>query len=239
MKTKDFSADTVSSCEPDYVHHEYCFTSDQLVLSAITNEKNAAAAGNSSKLFQFWADVVDVFFIGEGIDTELNRMNHGFERVITGRVKIESAFGGKREESGVILTDYDGTWDSKEHKALAALFNGVTSIMKVDWLDKDFPRWVPEDFALMCDGDQQTLEDMLNDRSVDTSFFHQLGSGVLDAYLQSAPPNSPFAKPYRALPRVATLYAFSSSNKCENIYTKEGRDRKLSHSNIYVLRSTY
>ena len=118
--------------------------------------------------------LVDVFFMGNGIDKEINHMKHSFGRTIDGRQQIAKAFGGERKKFVVNLTDYNGSWDPKEKKVLAVLFNGVTSIMKVDWLNSRFPQYVPNGFELMNYGDKQKLEDVINKKVLICHFFTSL-----------------------------------------------------------------
>ena len=108
-------------------------------------------------------------------------MEAAFVSVISNVQSIEEAFPDDREEGGVQLTDYDGSWESEENKGLSFLLYAVHKVMRVQWHHTSFPRFVPDDFTDITDQDRQVLNEVLDDPNNDLSYFHQLGQGLIDA----------------------------------------------------------
>ena len=44
------------------------------------------------------------------------------------------------------LEEYDGSWLSPDHFMNMKLFESAENVMKVDWLDKNFPSVIPGNF---------------------------------------------------------------------------------------------
>ena len=106
--------------------------------------------------------------------------------------------------------------------------------MKVDWLDKSFPKKVSEDLKFLNQDDQRKVNELLISTSNALEYFHQVGAGILEHYLNDAEEGCPEADVYRNIPWVARLFAFSSANGCENIFTQEGRG-KTEEPCVYVV----
>ena len=80
------------------------------------------------------------------------------------------------------------------------------------------------------------VNELLTSKSNKLKYFHQVGSGILEHYLNDAEEGCPVANVYRNIPWVARLFAFSSANRCENMFTQEGR-RKKEEPYVYVVQS--
>ena len=95
---------------------------------------------------------------------------------------------------------------------------------------------MPRDINLLLEEeDINHLNNILQDDQNNFTFFHQLG--LLSAYLQVAPLGSDDAHTYRWIPQIAHQFAFECSNGCENIFTKQGQNKKVNNSNVYVMAS--
>ena len=81
------------------------------------------------------------------------------------------------------------------------------------------------------------MNKILSGKDNSFDFFHQLGHGVLEHYLRRAPEGCSDADVYKKIPRVARLFAFSSSNGCDDIYTQAGRRKNGIEPYVYVMRS--
>ena len=68
-------------------------------------------------------------------------------------------------------------------------------------------------------------------------FFHQFGRAVLDYYLNSLQRGCSDADVYKKIPRVARLFAFISSNGCDDVYMQAGRRKNEIEPYVYVMRS--
>ena len=68
-------------------------------------------------------------------------------------------------------------------------------------------------------------------------FFHQFGHAVLEYYLNSLQRGCSDADVYKKIPRVARLFAYTSSNGCDDVYTQAGRRKNGIEPYVYVMRS--
>jgi len=127
-------------------------------------------------------------------------------------------------------------WKSELDHLEGLLANRAQSVTRVDWKHHTLLRHMPSDINLLL-GEQDIthLNNILQDDQNDFTFFHQLG--LLSAYLQVAPLGSDDAHTYRRIPQIAHQFAFECSNGCENIFNKEGQNRKINDSNVYVMSS--
>ena len=74
----------------------------------------------------------------------------------------------------------------------------VSSVMKIDYSHKAFPKSVPTDYTSFCIKDRRILNDLLLQEDNGFDFFHQFN--LLHSYLACAPPDSKEAAAYRKLP---------------------------------------
>lgn len=71
------------------------------------------------------------------------------------------------------------------------------------------------------------------------NLFHEPGHGILEHYLKGAQEKCCNEDVYKKFPSVVHLFAFSSSNGCDDVYKQTGRrTKKRIKSYIIVLRST-
>ena len=68
-------------------------------------------------------------------------------------------------------------------------------------------------------------------------FFPELAHSVLEHYLNRLQKGCSDADVYKKIPRVARLFAFISSNGCDDVYTQAGRRKNGIEPYVYVMRS--
>ncbi len=106
------------------------------------------------------------------------------------------------------------------------LASRAQSVTRVDLKNPALLCCMPRDINLLIgEEDINHLHNILQDDQNDFTFFHQLG--LLSAYLEVAPVGSDDAHTHRRIPRISHQFAFKYSNSCENIFTKEGQNKKL------------
>ena len=115
------------------------------------------------------------------------------------------------------------------------LLQHVMSITKVDWQNatnfENLPS-VPDDLA-QC----EVLRDNIGQGKVLGPLFHY--SGFLPYIMKNFDmfPDCNLRKKYKEYPVASWPHAFSCAHGCQNIYSKEGRDKKCSHI-VYVAESS-
>ena len=208
--------------------------SDHLILNAIINEnKNRNRMGHFDGV---WGDAVNALFLGKDAVSFHKILQQSFCHVLNSSMALEQAFRVYRNNGELELTDYDGSWESEENRVLELIASNAKFIMKVNWLHPSFPKKVPEGITFLNQDDQRILNELLTSASNELGYFHQVGAGLLELFLNDAEEGCPEANVYRSIPRVARLFAFSSANECENIFTQEGR-RKKEEPYVYVVQS--
>ena len=80
------------------------------------------------------------------------------------------------------------------------------------------------------------MNKILSGKDNSFDFFHQLGHGVLEYYLEGAQDGHHNADVYKKIPRVARLFTFSSSNGWDKVYTQAGRRKNGIEPHVYVMR---
>ena len=163
-------------------------------------------------------------------------LQHSFCHFLNGRMTLEQLFHVHRNNRKLEWTNYDGSWELEENRGLEFIASNTKFIMKVNWRDQSFPKVVPEGITFLNQDDQRILNELLTSASNELGYFHQVGAGLLELFLNDAEEGCPEANVYRSIPRVARLFAFSSANECENIFTQEGR-RKKEEPYVYVVQS--
>ena len=134
------------------------------------------------------------------------------------------------------VNDNEEDWKSELDHVEGILASRAQFVTRVDWKNPTLLRRMPIDINLLLgEDDINHLNNILQDDQNDFTFFHQLG--LLSAYLQVAPLGSDDAHTYRQIPQIAHRFAFECSNGCENIFTKQGQNKKVNNSNVYVMAS--
>jgi hypothetical protein len=229
---------------------------DSLILSALKN----GVKGSCVEIARTWKSIVVCFFgTDEGLsqnedDIETPQETSSFkpgtlqydhqvlqekwEKVLDGG-DVKALFPVSHKEKFLYLDDREENeedWKSELDHVEGLLASRAVSVIKVDWKDPGLPCQVPNDIHfLLHQQDIEHLNSILQDDDNDCRFFHQFG--LLNAYLQVAPEGSDDAHKYRRIPKIAHQYAFECSNGCENIFTKDGRNKTIRDSNVYVMNS--
>ena len=81
------------------------------------------------------------------------------------------------------------------------------------------------------------MNNILSSKDNPYKFFHQLGHAVLEYYLNRLQKECSDENVYKKIPRVARLFAFISSNGCDDVYTQAGRRKNGIAPHVYVMRS--
>ena len=163
-------------------------------------------------------------------------LQQNFERVMDGE-DVKAMFPVSHNEKYLHLEDVEDKkedWKSELDHLEGLLASCAQFVTRVDWKNPTFLRRMPSNINLLLEEeDINHLNNILQDDQNDFTFFHQLG--LLSAYLQVAPLGNDDAHTYRQIPQIA--HQFKCSNGCENIFTKQGRNKKVNNSNIYVMAS--
>jgi hypothetical protein len=239
---------SIVECIPDSSMIDNIIGHDSLILSALKN----GVKGSCVEIARTWKSIVVCFFgtdeglsQNEDIETKPGTLQYDhqvlqekWEKVLNGG-DMKALFPVSHKEKFLYLTDMEENeedWKSELDHVEGLLASRAVSVTKVDWKDPGFPCQMPNDIHfLLHQQDIDHLNRMLQDDDNDFRFFHQLG--LLNAYLQVAPEGSDDAHKYRRIPKIAHQYAFECSNGCENIFTKDGRNKTIRDSNVYVMNS--
>ncbi len=163
----------VNPCLPNMTQLDSCLGMNQVIFSAIENEKNNVSS--IGDIAACWADICNKFFVDEA-DTEhllifeanfLHTVEHG---VASAKLK----FLHKMRQRDLILMDTGDEWKSEEKLQDSHLINNAMFIMKIDWKDNSFPCETPDDSPLSED-DRLTLDKELAAKMDGVEFLHQTG----------------------------------------------------------------
>jgi len=226
----------VVPCLPDRSKLDSCLGMDQLIVSAIENERNNESY--TDDIVACWADICNSFFLDEGVNEHLCLFEANFLYTVGhGLESAKMKFLHKMRQRDLILTDTGDEWKSDDKLQDCHLINNAVFIMKIDWKFPQFPRKVPVDCELLSKEDRSILNKELASKTDGMEFFHQLG--ILVQYLKQAPEKSNHASLYRQLPCVAHRYAFERGNLCKDIFTQTGRQERLPSSTMFVVKSFF
>lgn len=253
----------IMECIPDSSKLDNAIGEDSLLLSAIKND----VAEKSIEAARTWKSIVTyIFGTRDGDDSpqhantlfltngnlqqdhevlqernlqqDHEALQEKIEKVMNGG-DVNSLFPVHHNEKFLHLQDVENNeedWKSEVDHLEGLLASRAVSVTRVDWKNPAFLRRMPHDIHfLFGEGDIKHLNNILQDDQNEFKFFHQLG--ILPAYLQVAPEGSDDAHTYRRIPRIAHQFAFECSNGCENIFTKDGRNKVIKDSNVYVMTS--
>jgi hypothetical protein len=182
-----------------------------------------------------WVHLVENIFWGDELEPSHNDLQSKYEEVVSkGPSSVLDQFNVQKDDDRLPLTDMDEF--DMEHKFLeAVLLRNARKIMLVDWLDDSFPTVIPDDLDLLGNSDIVLLNKVLKSNPFGIKYFHQLN--LLPSYLKSAPVGSNIAHIYRQLPEVSWPYAYECANKCQDIFTAEGRKNLIQSSRLYIIES--
>lgn len=242
---------SVTECVPDSSKLDNVIGDDSILLSALKNDLGERSIGTARS----WKSIVTFIFgtpdnedddetpLTKLKETRTPRQDHNnlqekIKRVMDGE-DVMTVFPISHNEKVLELRDIEGKdkdWKPELDHVEGLLASRATYVTKVNWKDPSFLRCMPCDIHhLFGEEDCNHLNNILQDDRNEINFFHQLG--LLSAYLQVAPEGSDDAHIYRRIPKIARQFAVECSNGCENIFTKEGRKRKVKDSNVYVMTS--
>ena len=134
------------------------------------------------------------------------------------------------------IEEHEEDWKSELDYKEGLLASRAVSVTRVDWKHPAFLCHMPCDIHfLFGEGDINHLNNILQEDRNQFKFFHQLG--LLPAFLQVALEGSDDAHTYKRTSKIMHQFAFECSNGCENIFTKEGRNKIIKDSNVCVMTS--
>ena len=231
----DLNVAGVDPCLPDRTKLDSCLGMDQVIVSAIENEKNNQSS--CGDMVSCWADICNKFFISESVTEQLLLFEANFLHTVEhGVASAKTKFLHKMRQRDLVLMDTGDEWKSEEKLQDLHLLNNAMYMMKIDWKDSTFPREIPDDSQL-SKSDRSILNKELAAKTGGIEFLHQ--TGILDQYLKHAPESSVCASIYRALPCVSYRYAFERGNLCKDIFTHAGRQERLHSSTMFVVKSFF
>ena len=226
----------VVPCLPDRMKLDSCLGMDQLIVSAIENER--CNESYIEDIVACWAGICNTYFIDEGVDEHLRLFETNFLYTVEhGVASAKNKFLHKMRQRDLILMDTGVEWKSEDKLQDCHLIGNAMLMMQIDWKFSKFPRIVPDDCQVLSVEDRSILNKELASKKDGMEFLHQLG--ILVEYLKHAPEKSTYASLYRQLPCVSYRYAFERGNLCKDIFTQAGRQERLPSSKMYVVKSFF
>ena len=222
----------IKPCQPDRTKIDSCIGNDQVMLSALLHEKDLAGKVHHHKRAQLWGDMIEsLFVVGHHEEHDLLQVN--YKKVLAGEdiTKIMT----QTSDGSITIEERDGSYDSPENHLEQKLLLHIEKIIKIDWLDTSFPTKVPTDYSRIQGKDRKLMNDILSDEENSMNYFQQ--TGLLESYLNDVRQDSNEASVYRSIPKIASLHAFECSNKCVNIFNKDGRSHVVDNE-IFVFESS-
>ena len=139
--------DGITSCQPDNSQHDSCLGDDQLILSAICNERGRKQEGATNQVSMMWSDIVESLF--RDASEIHDQLQYTFESIITGNVSAADVLFEKDDKSLYFKEHNDSLWKSNQTVLQKTLLKHTEEIMSVDWLDAGFPKHISDDCAII------------------------------------------------------------------------------------------
>ena len=224
---------SINPCCPDKMGHDSCLGDDQLLLSMIANDDESLQQHQTA----LWSDIMRSIINSDKAEDAHGQLEKRLTSLRNGKKRAERRLPETLSEHK-ILEDYSDSWNPIEKSLQMSLLHKAKFVMEVDWQHDSFPKSIPDDFTSLNHSDRNILNRLLKDGSNNFKLFHQLGVLFVDKYVEIADSNSHHANLYRKIPCIAYPFAFECSNRCKNIWRREGRAISVP-SKLYVIRSYY
>ena len=183
----------VNPCLPDRTKLDTCLGMDQVIFSAIENEKTNESTIRD--IVACWSNMCNKYFFNEGATNHLQAFEDNFLYTVDhGVASAKMKFLHKLRQRDLILMDAGDEWMSEDKLQDCYLIKNAKLIMKIDWKDVSFPVEIPDDFQLLCDSDRLALNKVLAENTDGINFFHQ--TGLLVKYIEESPEDSDVASIY-------------------------------------------
>ena len=139
--------DKITSCQPDNSQHDSCLGDDQLILSAMCNERGRKQEGATNQVSMMWSDIVEYLFRDASEIHDQTQCT--FENIITGNANPADVLFEKDDKSLYFKEHNDSLWKSNQTVLQKTLLKHTEEIMSVDWLDAGFPKHISDDCAII------------------------------------------------------------------------------------------
>jgi hypothetical protein len=128
----------VNPCLPDRIKLNTCLGMDQVIVSAIENEKT-----NESTIHDIvacWGNMCNKYFFNKGATDHLQAFEANFLYTVDhGVASAKMKFLHKLQKRDLILMDTGDEWMSEDKLQDCYLIKNATFIIKIDWKDVSFP----------------------------------------------------------------------------------------------------